>query len=139
MMEPEIDIYTEPDAVNRRFWRHLLITVAIGVAAAAMFGGPRFAGGVLLGGGLAMLNFRWLLSSVNGVLAVGSPKVPPGTTMMFMLRWVVIAAIAYAAHRVFQVKGAAIIAGLLAPALAVLLEAGYLTFRFITHRRVVHE
>jgi hypothetical protein len=139
MSEPGIDIYTDSDVVNRRFWRHLVIAVAIGAAAAAMFGGLRFAGGVVLGGALAVLNFRWLLSSVKGILSVGSPKVPPGTTMMFMFRWLVIAAIAFAANQALHLKGAAIVAGLLAPVPAVLFEACYLTFRLIANRPVVHD
>jgi hypothetical protein len=121
----------EPDAVSRRFWVHLAAVIAAGVILAAVFGTIAFAGSVALGGVLATINHRWLMGSVRGILGTGSTKVPPGTTMMFMFRWLIIAAAGFAAYRIAHVSAAGILTGLLAPAAAAVVEAAYLTFRSI--------
>ena len=121
----------EPDAVNRRFWRHIFVVVCAGTLVAAAYGSPSFAGGVFLGGLLAAFNYRWLLSSVRGILAIGGSRVPPGTTMMFMFRWLVVAALGYGAYYLFHFSSTGIVTGLLAPAAAALMEAGYLSFKLI--------
>ncbi|HEY6331998.1 MAG TPA: ATP synthase subunit I [Blastocatellia bacterium] len=121
----------EPDAVNRRFWIYLVGAIAAGTALAAIFAKIEFAGGVLFGGVLATINYRWLMGSVRGILGAGSKSVPPGTAMMFLFRWLVIAALGFAGYRAGHLSPAAILTGLLAPAVAALIEAGYLSIRLI--------
>jgi hypothetical protein len=70
-----------------------------------------------------------LHASLRGILAVGSAKTPPGTTMKFVTRWLVIAAVAWAAHQTGYFEAVGILAGLFAPAIAVMMEAAYVTFK----------
>ena len=88
--------------------------------------------GLAIGGMLALLNYRWLHSSLRAALAGGEKKVPPGTTVKFLIRWLVIAAVVYGASLTGYVDSAAMLIGLFAPALAIMIEAAYVTYRTIT-------
>ena len=123
-----------PAAIRRRVWRNLFVVVTIGTGAAALFGSRTFFFGVALGGALALLNFRWLEGSLRGILELRTEKAPPGTTMKIILRWFFVGVLGYIAWSTGYFDGAGILAGLLAPAAAAMIEAGYLTFRSFAHR-----
>jgi len=125
---------TAPDAVERRVWRNIVAVVAVGVVIAAATAGLRFMLGLILGGGLALLNYKWLSSSLRAVLGTANDKAPPGTMIKFVVRWLVIAAVAWAANQTGYFDPIAMIAGLLAPAAAVLIEAAYMGYRAFTTR-----
>lgn len=120
---------TAPEAVERRVLRNIFAVVALGVVAAAIFADSQFMLGLVLGGALALLNYKWLNSSLRAVLVVGSEKAPPGTLIKFVVRWLVIAAVAWAANRTGYFDPVAILAGLLAPAAAVAIEAAYVGYK----------
>lgn len=120
---------TAPEAVERRVLRNIVAVVALSVVAAAIFADLKFMLGLVLGGALALLNYKWLNSSLRAVLVVGGEKAPPGTLIKFVLRWLVIAAVAWAANRTGYLDPIAILAGLLAPAAAVVIEAAYVGYK----------
>jgi hypothetical protein len=128
-----LDAITEPDAVGRRFFRDLLIVIAVGVIAAAVLAGLRFTLGVCLGGLLALLNYKWLYSSLRAILAIGVDKSSP-TRMKIIFRWLVIGGAAYLAVQTGWFDSVGIMAGLLAPAGAVFIEAGYILGMMLAHR-----
>jgi hypothetical protein len=119
---------TAPEAVERRVWRNIFAVVAISVVIAALTSDLKFMLGLVLGGGLALLNYKWLHSSLRAVLATGQEKTPPGTMIKFVVRWLMIAAIAWAANLTGYFNPVAILAGLFAPAAAVMIEAAYVAF-----------
>ncbi|HEX8090560.1 MAG TPA: ATP synthase subunit I [Blastocatellia bacterium] len=125
--------FTEPAAVERRVWRNIFIVIFLAIIASAALADSRFMLGVALGGALALLNYKWLHSSLRGILAAGGAKAPPGTAMKFVTRWLVIAAVAWAAHRTGYFEAVGILAGLFAPAIAVMVEAAYVTFKTLAH------
>jgi hypothetical protein len=124
--------YLQPRAIERRVWRNGTVVVGLAVLVAAPIADFRVTLGLALGGGLALFNYRWLHSSVRDVLGVGSRKVPPGTYLKFIVRWLVVAGIAWLGNRTGYFDATAIIAGLFAPALAIMLEAGYTTIKALT-------
>jgi len=109
--------------------RNIVAVIALAVVAAAIFADLRFMLGVVLGGALALLNYKWLHASLRAVLAEGNLKAPPGTMIKFVLRWLIIAAVAWAGNRTGYFDAVAIIAGLLAPAAAVMIEAAYVAYK----------
>lgn len=121
--------FAAPEAVERRVWRNIFAVVAIAVVIAAITADLKFMLGLVLGGGLALLNYKWLHSSLRAVLATGNQKTPPGTMIMFVVRWLVIAAVAWAANKTGYFDAVAILAGLFAPAAAVMIEAAYAAFK----------
>lgn len=126
--------FTAPEAVERRVWRNIFAVVAIAVVIAALTADLRFMLGLVLGGALALLNYKWLNSSLRAVLATGSEKTPPGTMIKFVVRWLVIAAAAWAANKTGYFDAVAILAGLFAPAVAVMIEAAYVAYKSLTTR-----
>ena len=110
-------------------WRNIFAVVAIAVVIAAIVADLRAMLGLVLGGGLALLNYKWLHSSLRDVLGTGSEKAPPGTMIKFVVRWLVIAAVAWAANKTGYFDPLAILAGLLAPAAAVIIEAAYVAYK----------
>jgi len=127
--------FTEPAAVERRVWRNIFAVIAMATVVAAIFADLRFMLGLILGGGLALLNYKWLHASLRAILDTGSRKAPPGTTLKFMVRWLVIAAVAWIGNQTGYVDAVAILAGLFAPAVAVMIEAAYVTYKTLTHRK----
>lgn len=126
--------FTDPNAVERRVWRNIFIVIFVAITLAAAFADLRMTLGVALGGALALLNYRWLQSSLRAILSVGSEKAPAGARLKMIVRWIVVAALAWAAHETGQFDAVGIIAGLLAPAVAVMIEAAYVTYRTLAQR-----
>ena len=120
---------TAPEAVERRIWRNIFAVVALGVVGAAIFADSKFMLSLVLGGALALLNYKWLNASLRAVLVVGNEKAPRGTLIKFVVRWLVIAAVAWAANKTGYFDPVAILAGLLAPAAAVAIEAAYVGYK----------
>jgi hypothetical protein len=126
--------FMSPKAVDRRVLRNIVAVVALAVVAAAFLAERTFMLGLVLGGALALLNYKWLHSSLRAVLAEGDQKASPGTMIKFVVRWLVIAAIAWAANRTGYFDAVAILAGLMAPAAAVMIEAAYVAYRTMRTR-----
>jgi ATP synthase I chain len=132
MNQGEPDSFTAPAAVERRVWRNIFVVLAVAILTSAVVANLKFVFGLALGGMLALLNYRWLHSSLRAALASGEKKAPPGTTMKFVFRWLVIATVVYVASLTGYVEAIAMLIGLFAPALAIMMEAAYVTYRTLT-------
>lgn len=88
---------TAPAAVERRLRKNILVSIAIFILFAVIFGTRRFALGVSIGCALAYLNYRWLHGSLKAILAsAASGEAPPNAVKSiskFLLRWIVIISI----------------------------------------------
>ncbi|HJQ68569.1 MAG TPA: ATP synthase subunit I [Blastocatellia bacterium] len=129
--EDRADSFTDPAAVERRVLRNIFAVIACAIVAAAFAADLSFMLGLLLGGALALFNYKWLHASLKVALATGTGKAAPGTVMKFVLRWVIIGAAVYVASLTGYFNPVAILAGLLSPAVAVMIEAGYVTYKTI--------
>jgi ABC-type phosphate/phosphonate transport system permease subunit len=125
------DELTDPAVVERRVWRNIFAVIAVAIVAAAIASDLRFMLGLLMGGALALFNYKWLHASVKAALATGTGKAAPATVMKFLFRWIIIGMAVYAADLTGYFNPIAILAGLLAPAVAVMIEAGYVTYKTI--------
>lgn len=134
-----IDSFTNPQAVERRVWRNSFAVIALALAAAAIFAEFNFTLGLALGSALALLNYKWLHSSLKDTLSVATSKPAPGTMMMFVVRWLVVATLVYGAYLTGYFDGIAILAGLFTPALAVMIEAAYMTYKTLAHSGEDHK
>ena len=132
--ETYADALTDSQAVERRVWRNILGVLAVAILIAAALAELPFILGLILGGGLALLNYRWLHSSLRAILGTGSAHAPPGTSMKFIVRWLLIATLGWAANRTGYVDAVGILAGLFAPAAAVMIEAAYVTYKMVARR-----
>src|SRR5436853_2444059 len=133
--------FSEPLAVERRLFRSVMIVIAAGTMLTAALGTGALALGTLLGGLLSVVNLRWLAASLRGIFELnretGRAKTPPGTLMKFVLRWFLIGGVGYGASLTGFFSSAGIVAGLLAPAAAVLVEACYCTYKTLINPEAV--
>ncbi len=120
---------TDPVRVEGRIIRNIIAVVALAIVAAALFADLKFMLGLTLGGALAVLNYKWLHSSLRAILESGTSTTPPGTRMQFIVRWLIIGLVVYFAYQTGYFEALAMLMGLLAPALAVMIEAVYVTYK----------
>ncbi len=124
----------EASGVERRLFRVMCWTVALGVALSAPLAPWRVTTGLLLGGVLALVNHHWLRTSVraafSGDLSAGVR--PRLSAARFVLRYFVVAAAVWSAYTLDVVSIVATLAGLGAFVVAGLVEGfiqTLLTFR----------
>jgi hypothetical protein len=100
--------------------------------------GWRLAVGFVLGGALALLNFRWLERTVYGLsqLIIREPNRPPSGRVVrrFMLRYFLIAIGAYVILKSLDTAVYGFFAGLSLPVVGVFCEAVYELFTTLKSR-----
>ena len=113
----------EPESVIRR----LKVAVPfVGLAAtciALIWADWQDAVGVVVGTGLAIINFRFLSKSLRSILGAGHDTAPRGTTLMFVFRWIIVGTAAYAIMTTGLATIGGVFAGLFTPGIAIGLEA----------------
>ena len=116
---------TRPDTTEARIIRAMVAAIAVAVAVSAIVAPWRVTSGLLLGGVLSLLNFRWLHGSVAALLDMQTPGVKPRMKLWkHGLRYFVIALAVFAAYQLNLISLAATIAGLCAFVPALFVEAG---------------
>lgn len=123
------------ESVVRRVWYALPISGIVVAGVGAYVAGWRFAIGAVAGTMLAMANFRFLSNSLRSILGSGNAKPAPGTTMMFVFRWVIVATAAFAIYKTGYVAIGGVFAGLFTPAIATLGEAIFQVVHVVTHAK----
>ena len=126
---------TRPDDVEARIFRSMTVAVTLAVVICAGVASWRVTLGVLLGGGLSLLNYRWLHGSVSALLHVQMPGAKPRMSLWkHAFRYLVVAGIVFAAYALHLVSLPATIAGLCSFVVALFVEA-FRQFYFAIIRR----
>jgi hypothetical protein len=114
------------EAELRRSNRGILVVmvgvVLIAAVVAELLYGASAAVGVLLGGALAWLNFRWLDSSTRAMMITPELATTPILAMKYVLRYVLIGVVIFGIWYYDLLPVAAVIAGLASFAIAVVLR-----------------
>jgi hypothetical protein len=114
-----------PDEVEARIFRTMMAAIAVAGVAAAFFAPWRVTTGLLLGGTLSLLNYRWLHGSVAALLDMQQPGAKPRMKLWkFALRYFLIGGIVFAGYQLHLISLAATIAGLCSFVPALFVEAG---------------
>ncbi|HZP18014.1 MAG TPA: ATP synthase subunit I, partial [Terriglobales bacterium] len=112
-----------------RMKRSMLVLGAAAIVTALVFWGWRIGLGFALGGGIAYLNFRWLEKVVAGLadltIQSGAPASSRGIVHRFLLRYFLMALIAFVILTVSRESLYGLFAGLFLPVAAILCEAAY--------------
>ena len=126
---------TRPDDVEARIFRAMIVAVAVAVIVSAIVAPWRVTSGLLLGGVLSLLNYRWLSGSVAALLDMQKPGVTARLKLWkHGLRYFVIAMAVFAGYQLNLINLAATIAGLCSFVPALFAEAGR-QFYFAIMRR----
>ena len=124
--------------VDVRIFRAMALAVGLAVVASAVFAEWRITSGLLLGGVLSLLNHYWLISSTTAAFKVVAHGDKPRITIFhYVLRYLVIAAVVFAAYRLNIVSLVATIAGLCSFVVALFVEAFREFYFAIIHREEI--
>jgi hypothetical protein len=129
-METEEAFYA---TVYRRLVWIMIVLVVAGTAAAAIAFHMPMALSFLAGGALAILNFHWLKRTIEAMGGRLPSRVRSawGVVLRFLLRYVLIAAVAYVILKSTTNSLYGFFVGLAVPVGAILIEAVYETYRFL--------
>lgn len=118
-----------------RLQRSMIVSIALAVGVSALVGPWRFTSGLLLGGLLSILNYRWLHTSVTAIFDINlTAERPRAGVSRYLLRYIVVAALVLVAANFQVVSLAATLAGLCAFVPALLIEAVREFYLAIIHR-----
>lgn len=122
-------------ALNRRIMGTMVLAVALAVAISAIIAPWRIATGLLLGGVLSLLSYRWMTSSIKSAFKQIEPGERPQIgAAQYILRYFVIGFSVYLAYRLNIVYLPAAIAGLCSFVVALFVEAIREFYFIIVHR-----
>jgi ATP synthase I chain. len=115
---------------HRRLLIEMAVLIALGSVAGFIFGGLRFGFGVLFGGALAFLNYYWLKRSTAAIFekAVSGANAV-FVSFRFILRYIAVGVVILAVHFSGAMPAVAVIAGLSAFAIAVVVDGLISIFR----------
>jgi hypothetical protein len=117
------DAGEDPRAAERRIFRDTFVAALAAVAVSAALAPWRVTAGLALGGALALFNQHWLRTSVEAAFEGARGGRPPKVRVArFVLRYLVVAAVVYAAFRSGAVSLAATFAGMCAVVAGLLAE-----------------
>ena len=115
---------------HRRLLIEMAALVVMGTIVGWFFGGAKFGVGILFGGALAFGNYFWLKSSTESLFATAfSGGRTPLPAIRFIARYVALGLVILAFHYTGILPAAALIAGLAAFALAVVVDGIISIFR----------
>ena len=123
----------EPVTANishRRLLIEMAAIILVGALAGFIFGGTRFGIGVLFGGALAFLNYFWLKHSTAAIFEKAvSGASARFVSLRFISRYFALGAVILAVHFSGAMPATAVIAGLAAFAIAVVIDGFISIFR----------
>jgi ATP synthase I chain len=108
-------------ALELRVFRVMIASVTVAVIVSTILAPWRVTTGLMLGGGLSLLNYHWLQSSIAAIFSVsGTPRVKISS---YIIRYFVVAGAAIAAYQLGLVSLPAVFAGLSSFVPALFVEA----------------
>src|SRR5690242_21881636 len=112
------------NALNLRILRTMALATGLSVAVSALFGPWRVTTGLLVGGLLALFSHSWLKNSAAAAIQLSTAGGRPQLRLaQFVLRYVVIAAVIFAAYTLDLVSLPAVLAGMSTFVVAMFVEA----------------
>jgi hypothetical protein len=131
------DPVTEPAdrALEVRLFRVMIVSVTAASIISMVLAPWRVSFGLMLGGGLSLLNYHWLRTSVGAVFNIDHALQRPRVRISsYILRYLLVGAVVFAAYQLRLVSIAATMAGLCAFVPALFVEAFRQFYFAIIHR-----
>jgi hypothetical protein len=131
------DVITEgaEGALELRLFRVMIVTVVAAAIVSAVFAPWRVSTGLMLGGGLSLLNYHWLRTSVGAIFNIDYSKDRPHVRISsYILRYLIVGLVVFAAYQLRVISLAATIAGLCSIVPALFVEAFRQFYFAMIHR-----
>ena len=123
------------NGLEGRLLRSMIACAAIAASICAFVAPWRVTSGVVLGGALSVLNYRWLHTSVAAIFSINlASERPRAGVSRYVLRYLIVGALVFAAVNLQIVSLAATLAGLCAFVPALFIEAAREFYLAIIHR-----
>ena len=133
--EPVAVNYERDEGLHRRILRTMIVTSILAVLVSIFLGSWQFTSGLVIGGLLALLNHRWLQTSISAAFRVLLQGDTPRITLgKYIFRYFVVGAVAFTAYTFGIASLVAMIAGLCTFVVALFVEA-FREFYFAIIRR----
>lgn len=114
----------EDAVLEARIFHTMIVTVVIAVIAGVFLAPWRVTSGLMLGGGLSLLNYNWLRTSMAAVFRNENAGKQPRIRMSrYVIRYFVITAVVFAAYQLKLISLPATLAGLCSFVVAFFVEA----------------
>ena len=125
----------DANGLEARLLRWMIVSVAVAAAVCPFIAPWRVTSGVVLGGALSILNYRWLHTSVAAIFSINLVSERPRFGISrYVLRYLIVAAVVLAAVNLQIVSLAATLVGLCAFVPALFVEAVREFYFAIIHR-----
>jgi ATP synthase I chain len=122
-------------ALEQRLFRVMILSVVSASIISLVLAPWRVCFGLMLGGGLSLLNYHWLRISVGAIFNIKNTVQRPRVRISsYILRYLIVGAVVFAAYELRLVSLAATIAGLCAFVPALFVEAFREFYFAIIHR-----
>jgi hypothetical protein len=123
------------DELEKRIFRSMALAVAIAVVVSPFVGPWRVTTGLLLGGLLSLLNYRWLHGTVAAILSVDEAGQKPRPKIWkHAFRYLIVAGAVFVAYQLNLVSLPATLAGLSSFVVALFVEAFRQFYFAVIHR-----
>jgi len=134
-VEPKAAVREADGALESRIFRAMIVVTVAAVIISAALGPWRFTTGLMLGGGLSLLNYHWLTISAAAIFNLNaSTQKPKAQSWRYLFRYFVVAAGVFVAYKLQLISLPATLAGLCSFAPALLIEASRQLYFVIIHR-----
>lgn len=111
-------------ALELRVFRSMIVAVILAVIISSVVAPWRFTTGLMLGGGLSLLNYRWLRTSIGANFNLNThAQTPRAQSWRYLFRYFMVGIVAFASYKLRLVSLTATIAGLSAFVPALFVEA----------------
>ena len=118
-------------ALERRIFLTMILTVTVAAIIGGLLAPWRVASGVILGGGLSLLSYHWLRTSVAAILSSEKPRI---RISRYIIRYLLVGAVVFGAYQIDLISLPATLAGLCSFVPALFVEA-FRQFYFAIIRR----
>ena len=133
--EPKGLVREADGALESRIFRAMIVVTVAGAIASAALAPWRFTTGIMLGGGLSLLNYHWLTTSVAAIFNINaSTQKPKAQSWRYLFRYVIVALVVFASYKLQLISLPATLAGLCSFVPALLIEASRQFYFVIIHR-----
>ena len=130
---------TADEALQTRVFRVMTASVLVAAGVAALLAPWRITTGLLLGGMLSLLNYRWMRSSISALIeARASGNVVAANGSRYIIRYFVVVAAVIAAYKLNVVSLPATIIGLCSFVIALFAEAFRQVYFIIVNREGIN-
>ena len=111
------------ETAEARLPRWMMASGVLATVVALAAGEPRFAAGLVLGAGLALVNYFWLHQAIGHLMHSGEERMPRFLVAKFILRYPLVFGGVYLLFRTGWVSVPGLFAGLFVPVAGVLAES----------------